>query len=121
MLEQDAHRNMAFTLHHAYHMPKLEIHEVTVYNLGGGLREVIAVVANTRLIPTHSSIDLKNRIERPNYISLEGANVVAGMIVHNRDLNIVEEQKVNPSVIEVDNIPGMGFVTVKWIIDGGRN
>ena len=121
MLEQDAHRNMAFTLHHAYHTPKLEIHEVTVNDLGGGLREVIAVVANTRLIPTHSSIDLINSIERPNYISLEGASVLAGMIVHNRDLNLVEEQKVHPSVIEVGNIPGMGFVTVKWIIDGGRN
>lgn len=121
MLEQDAHRNMAFTLHHAYHTPKLEVQELTVNDLGGGLREVIAVVANTRLIPTHSSIDLRNKIERPNYIRLEGANVIAGMIVHNRDLSVVEEQKLDPAVIEIRNIPGMDFVTVKWIINGGRN
>lgn len=120
MLEQDAHRNMAFTLHHAYHTPKLEIHELTINDLGGGLREVIAVIANTRLIPTHSSIDLGKKIERPNYVSLEGANVIAGMIVKNRDMNLVEEQKTNPAVIKVSNIPGMDFVTVKWIIESGR-
>jgi hypothetical protein len=120
MLEQDAHRNMAFTLHHAWQTPNLEVHEVSVNDLGGGLREVIAVVANTRLIPTHSGIDLQNKIERPNQISLEGAQVLAGMIVSNRDLNIAQEQKTNPAVIKVDNIPGMGFVTVKWIINDGR-
>ncbi|MFO7998373.1 MAG: hypothetical protein R6U86_05255 [Bacteroidales bacterium] len=57
------------------------------------------------------------RIQRPNYIRLEGARVLAGMIVHNRDLNLVTEQKVNPDVIEVDNIPGMETVTVKWIVE----
>jgi hypothetical protein len=120
MMEQDFHRNMAFTLHHAWHTPQLEVHELSVKELGGGLREVTAVVANTRLIPTHSGIDLRYRIERPDYISLEGARVLGGMRVLNRDLNVVEEQKVNPSVIEIDNIPGMGSVTVRWIVDGGR-
>ncbi len=117
MIEQDAHRNMAFTLHHAWHTPRLEIRELTVNQLGSGLSEVIAVVANTRIIPTHSGIDMMYRIQRPNYIRLEGARVLAGMIVHNRDLNLVTEQKVNPDVIEVDNIPGMETVTVKWIVE----
>ncbi len=121
MLEQDAHRNMAFTLHHAYHTPKLDIHEFTVNDLGGGIREVIAVISNSRLIPTHSGIDLEHNIERPNYITLEGGDVLAGMIVNNRDLNVASEQKVNPARMEINNIPGMGFVTVKWIVDGGRN
>ncbi len=121
MIEQDAHRNMAFTLHHAWHTPKLEVHEFTVNSLGGGLNEVIAVVANTRLIPTHAGIDLHFKIERPNYITLEGGKVLAGMIVQNRDLNVVEEQRVNPATMEVRNIPGMDAVTLKWIVEGGRN
>ena len=121
MIEQDAHRNMAFTLHHAWHTPQLEIHELTVNQLGGGLSEVIAVVANPRLIPTHAGIDLMYRITRPNYVKLEGARVLAGMVVQNRDLNVVDEQKVNPEVIEVENIPGMGSVTVKWIVENPRN
>jgi hypothetical protein len=44
--------------------------------------------------------------------------VLAGMRVFNRDLNVSEEQKINPSVIKVDNIPGMGTVTVRWIVEG---
>jgi len=120
MFEQDAHRNMAFTLHHAYHTPKLEIHEFTVNDIGGGMKEVIAVISNSRLIPTHSGIDLEHNVERPNYITLEGGKVLAGMIVHNRDLNVAEEQLINPSRMEIANIPGMGYVTVKWIVEGGR-
>jgi hypothetical protein len=121
LLEQELHRLTAFTLFHAYHTPKLEIVELTANDLGGGLQEVIAVVANTRMIPTHAGIDLKFRIEKPNYITLEGAEVLAGMKIVNRDLNVVEEQKINPAVIEVENIPGMSTITVKWIVESGRN
>ena len=118
ILEQDAHRNMAFTLLHAYHTPKLVIEEIQEKDLGGGLTEVTVVVANKRLIPTHSGIDLKYKIERPNSISIQNARVLAGLKVSNRDLNVSEEQKINPSVINVDNIPGMSTVTVRWIIEG---
>jgi hypothetical protein len=78
LFEQDAHRNMAFTLHHAYHTPKLEVHEISVNDLGSGLKEVVAVISNRRLIPTHSSIDVEYGIEEPDYISLEGGNVIGG-------------------------------------------
>ncbi|MFN2395600.1 MAG: M14 family metallopeptidase [Bacteroidales bacterium] len=118
LLEQELHRLTAFTLYNAYHTPKLEIVELTSNELGNGLHEIIAVVANTRLMPTHAGIDLKFKIERPNYISLEGGKVLSGMKVINRDLNIVEEQKINPSVIQAENIPGMSTITVKWIVDG---
>jgi hypothetical protein len=45
LLESDAHRNMAFCLYHAYHMPKLSVTEITERNLGGGFIEVSAVVS----------------------------------------------------------------------------
>ncbi|NOT75160.1 MAG: peptidase M14 [Cyclobacteriaceae bacterium] len=120
LLESDAHRNMAFCVYHAYSMPKLEIDEITERSLGGGLIEVTAVIANKRIMPTHSSQDLKFKIERPDYIRIEGASVVAGLIVENRDMNLIREQKTNPNQLEVDNIPGMGSVTVRWIISGGK-
>ncbi|MFW6352738.1 MAG: peptidase M14, partial [Bacteroidota bacterium] len=78
------------------------------------------VIANKRLIPTHAGIDIRFNIERPNYISLEGGKVLAGMIVKDKDFNINEEQKVNPAILEVENIPGMESVTVKWIVEGGQ-
>ena len=121
LLESDAHRNMAFCIYHAYHMPKLVVEEMTEKNLGGGLTEITVVITNKRMIPTHSSIDLRYRIERPDYISIQGPKVIAGMVVENRDLNIAREQKNNPATLEVSNIPGMGSVTVRWIVSGGKN
>lgn len=119
LLESDAHRNMAFCIYHAYSMPKLVVEEISEKSLGGGLIEVTAVITNKRMMPTHASQDLKYKIERPDYIMLEGAKVIAGMIVEDRDMNEAREQKTNPAVIEVDNIPGLGSVTVRWIVSGG--
>lgn len=119
LLESDAHRNMAFSIYHCYSTPKLSVQEVTEKDLGGGLKEVTAVIANERLMPTHSSQDIKNKIERPDYITLNtDAKILAGMQVENRDLNITTEQKNHPQTIEVPNIPGNGSVTVKWIVQG---
>ncbi|WP_029033113.1 M14 family metallopeptidase [Salinimicrobium terrae] len=121
LLEQDAHRNMAFTIYHGYHTPKLSITDVKEENLGGGLKQITATIYNERLMPTHSSQDLKYNIERPDYISISGANVVTGMVVNDEDFNKVEEQKQNPEKIKVDNIPGMESVKVRWIVSGNGN
>lgn len=118
LLESDAHRNMAFSIYHCFHTPKLEIDSVSEKDLGGGLREITAVIANRRIMPTHSSQDAKFKIERPDYISISGVKVVAGMTVQNRDLNLTTEQKTDAAKLEVDNIPGMGTVTVRWIVQG---
>ncbi len=70
-------------------------------------------------MPTHSSQDLKYKIERPDYIKLTGGKVLAGMIMENADLNIANEQKLNPETIEVANIPGLSTIKVRWIVQGG--
>lgn len=121
MLQEDAHRNMAFTLYHAYQTPKLEIVDIKTEQLKGGLTAVTATVMNTRIIPTHSTHDIKNKIERPDYISLKGAKVISGMTVENEDLNLFTEQKNSPQTIKVANISGMGNVKVRWIVNGNPN
>jgi hypothetical protein len=118
LLESDAHRNMAFTFYHAFHTPKLEINDLVVKDIGGGLKQVTATIANTRMMPTHSSQDVKYKIEVPDYITLSGAKVLAGMIVQDADLNITTEQKNNPATIEVENISGLDTITVRWIVSG---
>ncbi len=119
LLESDAHRNMAFTIYHAYQMPELIIESVEEKDLGNGYREVMVTVGNQRLIPTHSDHDIKNKITRPDYIRIEGPEVLAGMRVLNKDLNQTEEQVYMPEQVEIPNIPGMSTVSVKWIIRGG--
>lgn len=118
LMESDAHRNMSFSIFHCYQTPKLSIDSIAEKDLGDGLREITAVVANERIIPTHASQDLKFKIERPDYISLTGPKVLAGMVVDNRDLNITTEQQNNPAIIEVGNIGGQSTVTVRWIVQG---
>lgn len=118
MLEEEAHRNMAFTFYHAFHMPHLSVAEIKVKKLKGGLKEVTAVIRNDRLMPTHASQDLKYKITRPDFISISGVKVIAGMIVTNEDFNVTKEQKVNPSTLKVKNIPGNNVVKVRWIVKG---
>ena len=118
LLESDAHRNMSFTIYHAYHTPKLLIDSVEEKNLGGGLKKITVTISNSRLMPTHSSHDLKFKIERPDWVSISGPQVIAGMIVNNADLGINTEQKNNPSRIEVANIGGLSQVKVAWIVSG---
>ena len=121
LLEQDAHRNMAFTIYHAYQTPKLSILDVEEKSLANGLKEITATIYNERIMPTHSSQDLKFKIERPDLVSISNANVVAGMIVKDEDFNKVEEQIQNPETIRVPNIPGMETVKVRWIVSGNGN
>ena len=109
---------MSFTVYHSCHTPKLTVDTIVEKDLGEGLKEVTAVMTNSRIMPTHSSQDLKYKIERPDYITISGAKVVAGMVVENADLNITNEQKTNPETISVNNIPGLSTVKVRWIIQG---
>lgn len=121
LIEGDAHRNASFVIYHSYHTPKLEIAEIEVKQLGGGLNEITAVIRNHRIIPTHSAHDVANKIEVPDIISLSGGTVIAGMLVQNRDFNFTTEQKHDPTNLRINTIPGNGTVTVRWLVKGGSN
>ena len=72
-------------------------------------------------MPTHASQDLKYKIERPDYISISGVTVQAGMVVNNEDRNFTTEQKTEPEKLRVANIPGNSVVKVRWIVSGRGN
>ena len=120
LIESDAHRNAAFCIYNSWQSPKLEITKLEMKKMPGGLTEVTATVENKRLIPTHSASNLKYHIDPPDYISLEGGQILAGMIVRDKDLNLADEQKKNPDRVEVNNIAGYERVNVKWIVKGGN-
>ena len=120
LLETDAHRNAAFCIYNAYQSPKLEVSNIKVKKLPGGLKEVTATVENKRMLPTHSASNLKFKIDPPDYIYLDGGTVIAGMVVRDKDMNINEEQKKNPQRMEVQNIAGYQRVDLKWIVKDGN-
>lgn len=118
LLEEEAHRNMAFTFYHAYHMPNLSIPTIEEKKLSGGLKEITVSIENDRLMPTHASQDLKYNITRPDYVSISGVDVIAGMHVLDNDFNVTEEQKTNPAKMRVANIPGNSIIKIRWIVKG---
>jgi len=118
LLPAEAHRNMAFTLYQASQLPRVRVDSVAVRPLGGGLSEVTAIVANTRIVPTHTQQDVENRISRPDQVTLTGRAVLAGFTVTNPLQDIATEQKRRPERIDVPNIAGMSTVTVRWIVRG---
>lgn len=86
------------------------------------MKEVTAIITNDRVIPTHTFQDVKNKITRPDWVSLKGGNVIAtGGVLENRFLGPMKEQKIKPNRLNVENIPGMGSVAVRWIVDGGSS
>ena len=121
LLEADAHRNAMFVIHHAYHTPLLHIASVTEKAMEGGYREITAEICNSRIMPTHSTFDIQNKIERPDWVSISGPQVVAGMVMVDPFLNQGVEQKSNPQRLAVANIPGNGKVFVRWIVKGNQN
>lgn len=118
LLREEAHRNMAFTLYQAHHMPLARIDSIEVRPLAGGLREVRARVSNPRLAPTRTAQDVERGISPPDRVSLDGARVVAGFRLEDPLNGIAVEQEHRPGRIELATIPGMGTATVKWIVQG---
>ncbi len=119
ILETDAHRNTAFLIYHAYQTPKLEVTEIKVNDIGGGLKEVIATIENKRMMPTHSAQNIRYKIDPPDYIYLDGGTVVTGLVVTGAALDVFTEQKVNPAKMEIPNIRGNSKLTIKWIVSSG--
>jgi hypothetical protein len=118
LLEEECHRNMAFTLYHADQMPMVRVQSVTTKPLGGGLVEVTATVVNERLTPTHSAADLKNRITPPDLVRIEGQTLRVILAQTSSDLVFTapSEQKREPAVVRLSHIPGNSPVYVRWIV-----
>jgi hypothetical protein len=120
LLEEECHRNMAFSLYHADQMPMVKVQSVESKTLPGGLLEVTAAIENTRIIPTHSTADVKNKITPPDVVTISGAGVkvVLGMKSTDRFFERYEEQKLKPEAIKLRNIGGNDIAYVRWIVQG---
>ena len=120
LLEEECHRNMAFTLYHADQMPRLSISEVQIEKLGENLTKVWVTVENSRLIPTRTAQDVRNHISPPDVLTLSGANVrvLSSGRVQDRFFKKVDAVKRRPERVELDAIPGVSEVRVQFILSG---
>jgi hypothetical protein len=122
LLAEECHRNMAFTLYHATQMPKPVIDEPRVTPLAGGLRKVRVTVANERVIPTRTAHDVNKKITPPDVAQLSGGAIAvlsAGIADGPLSAVVSPEPAHRPAgEVRVDTLPGMGRVTLEWIVRG---
>lgn len=120
LLEEECHRNMAFTAYHADQMPRLRWGDVKVERLSDGLFKVWVTIENDRMIPTRLEQDVKHHISPPDVVSVSGdqVKVLSSGIVTDRYFNRVQPSVRRPERVEVNTIPGMQAVRVQFILSG---
>ena len=120
LLEEECHRNMAFTLYHAAQMPRVAITEVTTERLGEGLHRVWVKIENSRFIPTRTQQDVRNHISPPDVVTLSGADatVLSSGRVTDRYFRKVTPVERRPERIELPTIPGLSDVYAQFIVSG---
>jgi len=120
LLEEELHRNMAFTLYHADMMPLLEFSEVKIEVLGDSLFKIWVTIENKRLIPTRTGQDVAHHISSPDIVSLEGdeVNVLSSGRITDQFFKRVEAVKRRPERVELDTIYNMNPVRVQFIVEG---
>lgn len=121
MLEEECHRNFAFSMFHADNMPLLSFNWVQVKPLGGDLWQITVEVKNGKIIPTRTAWAAQKRIGMPDTLTLsgEGVDVIASGALNDRfdrTLNPVEHRK---AVIRNEpGVPGEGERVFRYIVAG---
>ncbi len=120
LLEEEIHRNMAFTLYHASTLPLLRISDVNVAPLGGRLFKVWVMVENQRMMPTRTARDVIHKIGPPDIVSLRGDNikVLSGGRVTDRFFKRVAAVECRPERVELDTIGGLDAERVQFLLQG---
>jgi hypothetical protein len=118
MLEEDTHRNSAFVLLHAHHLPKIRFGEPEIERLEGDLWQLQIPVLNERATPTMLAVARRDKLHRPDLATVEGARVVASGLVHDRWLDKVELQKHRPERLMVPGVGGLSSRTLFFLLEG---
>ncbi len=120
LLEEELHRNMAFTLYHADMMPLLRISEMKIEKLDENLFKIWITIENQRLIPTRTAQDVAHHISSPDIVSIQGGDIraLSGGQVTDRFFKRVRAVERRPERVELDTIDGMSAVRVQFIIEG---
>jgi len=120
LLEEELHRNMAFTLFHADMMPLLKISEVNVEKLADNLFKIWVTIENQRLIPTRTAQDVEHHISSPDIASIQGDDIraLSGGQVTDQFFKRVQAVKRRPERVELDTIDGMSALRVQFVVEG---
>ncbi len=125
MLEEECHRNFAFTMYHADQMPLLEWGAIEVERVGdAGLWMATVEVKNTKLIPTRAAIQAREGIGTSDLLvcePAEGARVVTSGSLRDRRDRTIDEVRFEPGRVQLPRgVPGKGGVLHRFYIEGAE-
>ena len=121
MLEEECHRNFAFTMHHAGEMPRLRFADPVIKRLGPTLWQLDLEIMNDALIPSRTARAADKHIGMPDRLEVrvpQGARVVASGFKNGRfDLNFAE-QLDTPSVLDCERgVPSRSTLFTRFLIE----
>ncbi|MDJ0838793.1 MAG: M14 family metallopeptidase [Acidobacteriota bacterium] len=117
-LEEDCHRNCAFVMLHAYHLPKLEFAGADVEKLDGNLYKIYVSVRNSRAMHSRSYKARREKLTRPDIATLSGGKVLASGVVNNRFTNNIKMQKHRPERLMVEGVDGRSVRMLYFLVEG---
>jgi hypothetical protein len=126
LIEEECHRNMAFTLYHADQMPQVEFDGVQVEPLENGLVQVTATIVNRKAIPTHLAFDVERKITPPDVVTITGDDLQV-FTAHTSDsitfspagrFEPPQEPHREPHRVRLETVPSMEAVYVRWLVRG---
>ncbi|TVQ32723.1 MAG: peptidase M14 [Phycisphaeraceae bacterium] len=129
MLEEECHRNFAFTVFHAMNMPEISFGWTEVKRAGApgnaegsDLWRITLEIDNKRIIPTRTGIAAQRGIGTPDRLTLSGEGVevvAAGTLGHRFDRTMTPTQQ-SPHrphiVLSEDGVPGEGRRTYRFFV-----
>ncbi len=122
MLEEECHRNAAFTIFHASEMPRVSFGEHGVRRLGDRLWEVTVELRNDALIPSRTARAAETRTGLPDRVRFsapEGGRIVASGFAGRRFDRSFEPDPDTPSELRLeDGVPGRGSRFLRVIVEG---
>lgn len=124
MLEEECHRNFAFTMYHADQMPLLSFDRVEVVPVRDGTWRITASVRNAKLMPTRSGWQARQGIGSNDVMHCEapaGGEVLAGGILESWRDRWMEESRFEPGRIQLPRgVPGRGSVIFRFFVTGAE-
>lgn len=118
MLEEEAHRNFAFTAFHAAEMPKLSFDRTEVVRLGDRLWQVTVEVRNEKIIPTRTARARTAGIGRADLLTVDGATVLTSGSINDWWDTAVRETRHEPGRVRIDSgVPGQGSVLHRFFVE----
>lgn len=117
-LPEEVHRNSAFVLFHAHHLPRLSIGEPTVKKVADKLWRLEVPVTNDRAIGSMTAIAANNKLHRPDLATVSGAKVLASGVIDDPWLNHIRLQEHRPERLAVDGVPGLSTKLLYFLLEG---